>query len=98
MSGEPLLRAREVAQLLDLSIDTVLDYFERGDLPGFRLAGVGGPVRFRLSEIEAWLESRRPATLLVDNVDAPAARERPGAGKGEDSSHAKRRLQPVRGD
>ena len=52
----PLLRAREVAELLGLSPATVLDHFERGDLPGFRLFGKkGGPVRFRLSEIEAQL-------------------------------------------
>ena len=52
--GERLLTAREVAELLGLSVKTVLARFERGDLPGFRLYGrVGAPVRFRLSEIEA---------------------------------------------
>ena len=54
--SERLLTARELGEHLGLSPDTVLDRFERGDLPGFRLFGKkGGPVRFRLSEIEAAL-------------------------------------------
>ena len=45
---ERLLTARELADLLGLSPATVLDRFERGDLPGFRLFGrKGGSVRFR---------------------------------------------------
>jgi hypothetical protein len=52
--AERLLCAREVAEILGLSVKTVLARFERGDLPGFRLYGrVGAPVRFRASELEA---------------------------------------------
>lgn len=55
--SERLLTARELAEHLGLKPGTVLDRFERGDLPGFRLFGKkGGPVRFRLSEIEAALD------------------------------------------
>jgi predicted DNA-binding transcriptional regulator AlpA len=59
--SEPLLNARELAALLGLSTGTVLDRFEAGDLPGFRLYGgrVGAPVRFRWSEVEAMLEEGR---------------------------------------
>ena len=64
--SEKLLTARELGELLALSTATVLDRFEAGDLPGFRLfAGVDrrgrptGPVRFRLSEVEAALEGWR---------------------------------------
>jgi excisionase family DNA binding protein len=54
---EPLLTARELGEYLGLSASTILDRFERGDLPGFRLFGrKGGPVRFRVSEIEAQLD------------------------------------------
>ena len=54
--SEQLLTAAEVAELLSLSPCTVLDRFQAGELPGFRLFGrKGGPVRFRLSEIEAVL-------------------------------------------
>jgi excisionase family DNA binding protein len=57
---ERLLTARELAEILGVSADTVLDRFERGELPGFRLWGVkGGPVRFRLSEVEMALEAWR---------------------------------------
>ena len=58
--SENLLTARELAEYLGLSTATVLDRWEAGDLPGFRLFGKkGGPVRFRLSEIEAKLEEWR---------------------------------------
>jgi predicted DNA-binding transcriptional regulator AlpA len=57
LPAERLLTARELGEYFGLSASTVLDRFERGDLPGFRLFGrKGGPVRFRLSEIEAQLE------------------------------------------
>ncbi|HEY8725914.1 MAG TPA: helix-turn-helix domain-containing protein [Gaiellaceae bacterium] len=57
MSGDRLLRAREVADLLGLSPATVLDWFESGRLPGFKLSSRA--VRFRESEVLAWLEERR---------------------------------------
>jgi excisionase family DNA binding protein len=55
--SERLLPAREVAQFLDMSTAWVLDHWQAGDLPGFKLPG--GAVRFRASELEAWLEGRR---------------------------------------
>ncbi len=67
---ERLLTARELADLLGLSPGTILDRFERGDLPGFRLDGgrIGAPVRFRWSEIEAWLEEGRCGPTLQQTV------------------------------
>jgi len=57
---ERLLTARELAEILGCSPSTVLDKFEAGELPGFSLWGKrGGPVRFRLSEIEAEIEGWR---------------------------------------
>jgi predicted DNA-binding transcriptional regulator AlpA len=76
---ERLLTARELAELLGLAPGTVLDRFEAGDLPGFRLYGgrVSAPVRFRWSEIEAMLEQGRcgpsspsPGTLTSTAVHA----------------------------
>lgn len=62
---ERLLTARELAGYLGLSAGTVLDWFEAGRLPGFRLGGrKGGPVRFRLSEVEAWLEEGRVGPMV----------------------------------
>lgn len=55
--SEALLTARQVAELLGVSAATVLDKFEAGVLPGFKLWN--GPVRFRASELEAVLEGWR---------------------------------------
>lgn len=58
--SERLLNADELGQLLGVTKGTVLDRWERGDLPGYRLFGKkGGPVRFRLSEIEQTLQRWR---------------------------------------
>jgi excisionase family DNA binding protein len=57
---EPLLSARELADLLGFSSSTIQDWSEAGTLPGFR---IGGRLRFRLSEVEAWLEERRLAAV-----------------------------------
>ena len=55
---ERLLTARELGDYLGLSASTVLDRWQAGELPGYRLFGrKGGPVRFRVSEIEAALEA-----------------------------------------
>jgi excisionase family DNA binding protein len=73
--SDRLLRAREVAELLGLSPSTVLDWFESGRLPGFKLSSRA--VRFRESEVLAWLEDRRATpcdsekvSLAVDRGEA----------------------------
>lgn len=53
-----LLTARELADVLGLSAATVLDWFQAGKLPGFKL-GRNGPVRFSSDEVSKWLESCR---------------------------------------
>lgn len=73
MNAERLLSARELGELLGLSTSTILDRFECGDLPGFRLYGgkVGSPVRFKWSEIEQMLERGRfGPTLEIDRIQA----------------------------
>jgi excisionase family DNA binding protein len=57
---ERLLTAAELGDYLGLTAGTILDRFERGDIPGFRLFGrKGGPVRFRVDDVEAALEGWR---------------------------------------
>ncbi len=51
-----LLTAREVAELLGVCAETVLRWVRRSELPVIRLPG--GAIRFRWSEIEAWLQER----------------------------------------
>ena len=57
MSG--LLTAREVAGLLGVSTETVLRWTRRGDLPAIRL--LGGAIRFREDELDAWLVAQATA-------------------------------------
>jgi excisionase family DNA binding protein len=61
--SERLLTARELAALLGFTAGTIVDWTEAGKLPGFK---VGGRLRFRLSEVEAWLEERRLASVRVE--------------------------------
>jgi excisionase family DNA binding protein len=58
-----LLTAREVAELLGVSASTVLDWFEARRLPGFKLNGHA--VRFRESELEAWLDQQRVGAVTT---------------------------------
>ena len=51
-----LLTAREVADLIGVSAETVLRWTRRGDLQAIRLPG--GAIRFREHELDGWLEAR----------------------------------------
>ena len=55
MSAQRLLTARELADALGLKAGTVLDRWERGELPGYKF---GRAVRFDLDEVLA--AGRRP--------------------------------------
>ena len=54
-----LLTTRQVAEYLGLSPETVLRRWREGSLPGYRLAS--NVLRFRESDVEAYLEARRAA-------------------------------------
>jgi excisionase family DNA binding protein len=64
MTGQ-LLTARQVADVLGVSSETVLRWTRRGDLPAIRLPG--GALRYREAELDEWLSLRatRRATLRV---------------------------------
>ena len=54
-----LLTARQVAELLDVSPETVLRWTRRGELPAVRLPGTKrGRLRFRPDDLEAWIDAR----------------------------------------
>jgi excisionase family DNA binding protein len=55
----PLLTARQVADTLGVSAETVLRWTRRGELPAIRLPG--GAIRYREDAIDAWLEEREAA-------------------------------------
>ena len=62
--SECLLTTREVAEMLGLSSEAVLRRWRAGDLPGFRLSTK--VLRFRESEVLAWLEAHRRVSPLFD--------------------------------
>lgn len=54
---EPLISLQETAARLGMPIQTLYDWRKHGRGPkGFRLGGV---VKFRWSEVQAWLETQR---------------------------------------
>lgn len=53
------LTAREVADYLGLSPEMILRRYRAGEIPGYRIAT--NALRFRESDIEAWLDRRRVA-------------------------------------
>jgi excisionase family DNA binding protein len=63
--SERLLSARELADHLGVTPSWVLRHWQAGELPGYRLGMTSHPVRFRLSEVEAWLATRRQGGLKV---------------------------------
>jgi excisionase family DNA binding protein len=66
--SERLLRTRDVAELLDVSCETVLRWHRRGKLPGGRRLG-SNVLRFNRGELEAWLEGTRPEPALVSRPE-----------------------------
>jgi excisionase family DNA binding protein len=65
---ESLLTARELADLLGFSSGTIQDWYEEGKVPGFK---IGGRLRFRLSEVEEWLEAQRKPVPGRGPVEVP---------------------------
>lgn len=67
MTGR-LLTAREVADKLGVSTETVLRWRRKSLIPAIALPG--GAVRFRQDELDEWLTARAtcPATLLVTRL------------------------------
>ena len=62
--SDRLLRTRDVAELLDVSCETVLRWHRSGKLPGGRRLG-SNVLRFNRDELEAWIEGTRPERPLV---------------------------------
>ena len=62
-TGTPLLTIDEVRNHLNVSISTVRRLVRDGALPAYR---VGGRLRFKLSEVEAYVDAQR---VSVDNAE-----------------------------
>lgn len=63
---ERLLTARQLGDELGLSTDWILDEWQAGRLPGYRLTP--RMIRFRVSDVEAWLTSKRAGPKITPPV------------------------------
>jgi excisionase family DNA binding protein len=63
-----LLTAREIAEMISVSTETVLRWTRSGELPAIRLPG--GAIRFREGDLDGWLDER--ATPGRGSVSHPA--------------------------
>ena len=65
---ERYVTAREVAERMGLSADTILRYYREGRIPGRRMPGTIRPVRFLWSEVEAAWDCSKQLTLTGDHA------------------------------
>jgi excisionase family DNA binding protein len=65
---EHYVTAREVADRLGLSADTILRYYREGRIPGRRMPGTIRPVRFLWSEVEAAWDCEKQLTLTEESA------------------------------
>lgn len=56
LTGEELVDANVAAQLLGIAVRTVRDMASRRELPIYK---IGRSVRFKVSELKEWRESRK---------------------------------------
>jgi excisionase family DNA binding protein len=70
MSGQ-LLTARVVAEMFDVSAETVLRWTRRGDLPAIKMPG--GAIRYREDVIDGWLAERATPTRSLPTTTPGAA-------------------------
>jgi excisionase family DNA binding protein len=72
-----LLTCRQVADWLGVTVETVLRWHRRGELPGFKLPG--GMLRFREDDLDEWLEQHATAdTATRESRDTRNRARRPG--------------------
>ena len=77
---ERLFTARDVAETLGVTAETVLRWTRLGELPAIRLPGTArGRLRYRRADIEVWIEAHATAGDATEDVSpAPNATRRMG--------------------
>lgn len=78
MNGR-LLTAREVADLLGVTAETVLRWTRAGELPAIRLPGTArGRIRYRPADVDAWLDRHETGRGAPGGVTQPDGRAHSG--------------------
>lgn len=78
MMAETAMTVRGVASYLNVNEKTVYRLAQKGDLPGFKVAGTW---RFRREDIDLWIERQMQSAAGRDVGDA-ASRRSTGGGRG----------------
>jgi excisionase family DNA binding protein len=98
-----LLKPAEVVELLGVSRSWLYDAANSGRIPCVRLGSPDGPVRFRLRELEAWIDQGRVVRLAEhhegDRAQAPARARggRRGRDAGDTGPASQLQLLPAEG-
>ena len=61
-----VLTVREVAAYLNVGEKTIYRLAQRGELPGFKVAGTW---RFRHADMDAWIEGRKAEVVKDESTD-----------------------------
>ncbi len=69
---EQALTVKEVALLLQVDEKTVYRLTQKGDLPGFKVAGAW---RFKRSDMDAWVERQKTAVQAAVKGKGPRTEE-----------------------
>lgn len=60
---EPAMTVREVASFLSVDEKTIYRLVQKGELPGFKVAGAW---RFQRADLQRWIDVRKTASLSED--------------------------------
>lgn len=63
-SAEPAMTVRDVAAFLNVDEKTIYRLTNRGDLPGFKVAGAW---RFQYADLQRWVDERKRRSTLKEN-------------------------------
>lgn len=62
-TSESAMTVRDVATFLNVDTKTIYRLAQRGDLPGFKVAGSW---RFQRTDLDRWIETRKQASTRRD--------------------------------
>lgn len=82
VEGPPAITVREVASYLNVDEKTVYRLAKRGELPGFKVAGTW---RFRMSDIDTWIEQRK-----AEAASSEDARDQSGTARARTATSKRR--------